>query len=217
MTLVTAAEIARKHGLDPKQFRQALRDANFSWYVWGARWTVEAGSTRHEDMLDVLRRLTGGRTPASSAPFRSQQSSDSRIDSDEGYVIDLCDAFLGQKAARQHCFDFLRGDEGSRGTSRMLPVDARYPQISLVIEYRERQHSEAVQFFDRKETVSGMSRGDQRRLYDQRRREVLPVHGINLVEFDFFDFSHGSNRRLRREAADADIVAQKLGRFVKSD
>ena len=205
------------HGLDPKQFRQALRNANLSWYAWGAPWTVEAGSKRHQDMLEVLHRLTGrGNTPRPTLSTLKLRSSP-RTGSDEGYVVDLCDAFLGHKAARQHCFDFLRGDEGSRGTSRMLPVDAWYPQLSLVIEYRERQHSEAVQFFDRKETVSGMSRGDQRRLYDQRRREVLPVHGINLVEFDFFDFSHGSNRRLRREAADADIVAQKLGRFVKSD
>ncbi|WP_309751901.1 hypothetical protein [Novosphingobium sp.] len=46
----------------------------------------------------------------------------------------------------------------------MLPVDAWYPELALVIEYRERQHSEAVKFFDQRETVSGVGRGEQRRI-----------------------------------------------------
>ena len=43
----------------------------------------------------------------------------SRKDSDEFYVIDICDDILGLKASRQHTFDFLRGD-GVHG--RKLPV-----------------------------------------------------------------------------------------------
>ena len=31
-----------------------------------------------------------------------------RKDSDENYVIDLCDELLGETASRQHCFDFLK-------------------------------------------------------------------------------------------------------------
>ena len=96
----------------------------------------------------------------------------------------------------------------------MLPVDAWYPDLGLVVEYRERQHSEAIRFFDRRSTVSGVGRGEQRRLYDQRRRDVLPLNGISLVEFDFFEFQHTSNRRLVRCAADKDIVVGKLKRFV---
>ena len=33
----------------------------------------------------------------------------SRKDSDEEYVINLCDEALGLTASRQHCFDFLKG------------------------------------------------------------------------------------------------------------
>ena len=102
-----------------------------------------------------------------------------RSKSDESYVIDLCDEVLRLKAIRQHRFDFLRGDSGTR-----LPVDAYYPTLNLVIEFRERQHTEAVRFFDRRQTVSGVGRGGQRKIYDQRRRDLLPKHGMRLVEID---------------------------------
>src|SRR6516165_8412984 len=96
---------------------------------------------------------------------------------DEDYIIGLCNRVLGQEAKRHCCFDYLRGDTGRR-----LPVDAYYPELKLVIEYREIQHDEPHKFFDRRFTVSGVHRGEQRALYDQRRRDVLPKHGITLVE-----------------------------------
>lgn len=129
----------------------------------------------------------------------------SRKDSDEFYVIDLCDKILGQQALRQHTFDFLRGD-GNPG--RKLPVDAYYPALNLVIEYRERQHTESVAFFNRKETVSGVSRDEQRRIYDQRRRDVLPKHGIRLIEISYSDLNHDSRKRLTRNRT-SDISALK--------
>ena len=51
----------------------------------------------------------------------------SRKDSDEEYVINLCDEVLGLTARRQYCFDFLKGDTG-----RKLPVDAYYEDLKLV-------------------------------------------------------------------------------------
>jgi hypothetical protein len=104
-------------------------------------------------------------------------------------VIDLCDEALGCPALRQHRFDFLPGDAlpGKQGTR--LPVDAYYPDRQLVVEYRERQHTEAIPIMDRRMTVSGVDRGTQRAIYDQRRREVLPRHGIRLVELSFTDFA----------------------------
>ena len=131
-----------------------------------------------------------------------------RRDSDEFYVIDLCDEILGAKAARQHTFDFLRGD-GTPG--RRLPVDAYYPELNLVVEYRERQHAEDVAFFDRKTTASGVSRGEQRRIYDQRRRDILPKHGIRLVEISYADLRHDSRKRLVRDRQnDLIIIAVRL-------
>ena len=106
----------------------------------------------------------------------------------------------------------MRGDSGTK-----LPVDAYYPSLNLVIEFRERQHTEDVKFFDRKQTVSGVSRGEQRKLYDQRRREVLPEHGIKLIEFDFSDFTHTRNKKLvRNKEEDLKVVKRKLLEMVKN-
>ena len=115
-----------------------------------------------------------------------------RQSSDEHYVIDLCDEVLGLKASRQHRFDFLKGDTGVR-----LPVDAYYSELNLVIEYYESQHTESTPFFDKKQTASGVSRGEQRRIYDQRRRDILPQHGIKLIIISYTDF--GYTKKIKRE------------------
>ena len=129
---------------------------------------------------------------------------------DEQYILSLCDRLLRRRSLRQHRFAFLLGD-----SKRRLPVDAYYPDLKLVIEYRERQHTEPVAFFDRRSTVSGVPRGVQRALYDQRRREVLPQRGINLIELCYSDFSHGSGKRLKRiEKQDLQILREKLRAFV---
>lgn len=111
--------------------------------------------------------------------------------SDESYVIDLCDEILGCRASRQHRFDFLIGDAGTR-----LPVDAYYPELNMVVEYYESQHTESVPLFDNKKTVSGVSRGEQRKKYDRLRQIVLPEHGIKLITISYTDF--GTSKRLKR-------------------
>ena len=123
----------------------------------------------------------------------------SRTDSDEAYVINLCDHLIGMKALRQWRFPFLLGDLGRNGRCVRLPVDAFYPELGLVVEYHERQHSEAVPFFDRRITAAGMSRGEQRRVYDERRRAVLPEHGMRLAVICCTDLAHSGARRLLRE------------------
>jgi hypothetical protein len=132
---------------------------------------------------------------------------------DEVYVIDLCDDVLGLRAKRQHRFDYLIGDAGTK-----LPVDAYYESLNLVVEYRERQHTEQVRFFDKPDriTVSGVHRGEQRQLYDQRRREVLPEHGVDLVEFSYSDFAHSSNKRIiRNREEDLKVIRSRLVKYVK--
>lgn len=100
---------------------------------------------------------------------------------------------MGQAASRQHRFPFLTGDTG-----RKLPVDGYYESLNLVVEYREKQHSEAVPFFDQRITVSGVARSEQRCIYDERRREVLPLHGIALVEVSYADLCHNTRKKLQR-------------------
>src|SRR5687767_3278004 len=130
---------------------------------------------------------------------------------DETYVLDLCDRVLKRKSVRQHRFVFLVGDSG-----RQLPVDAYYPDLALVVEFRERQHVSPHAFFDRRPTVSGVTRGVQRALYDKRRRQVLPRNGIRLVELNVADFSNVSGRKLRRDPKqDLVIIRGKLSEFLK--
>jgi hypothetical protein len=147
-----------------------------------------------------------------------------RDNSDESHIIDLCDRVLCRKAARQHRFDFLRGDlirKTVRGV--MLPVDAYYEDIALVIEFMESQHSIPTAYFDKpdKITVSGVPRGEQRQKYDERRRKVLPSHGIKLVVLDvsLFATTGKERKKLRRDAApdaahNERIIREKLARFL---
>lgn len=144
---------------------------------------------------------------ATSSPFES-----AGMAKDEAYVIDICDRVLGRKALRRHRFPFLLGDSG-----RPLPVDAYYPDLRLVVEYRERQHTETVTLWDRKPTVSGIPRREQRALYDQRRRDVLTENGITLVELNYTDFKFGRRKRLLRSPEDDErVVREKLSRWIEA-
>ena len=194
-----------------KGIRAKIRSLGF----WASEFGFRDGYTVR-DFLNVVK-LIGGKTVISdksvvkrevlSKPVqKTDEKTTSRSQSDESYVIDLCDEVLKQKAIRQHRFDFLRGDAGTR-----LPVDAYYPKTNLVIESRERQHTEEVKFFDRKQTVSGMGRGEQRKLYDQRRREVLPKHGIKLIELDYDDFEHNGRKKLvRNKEKDLKVISNAI-------
>ncbi len=154
---------------------------------------------------------------SSIASERAQRSParDRMVRRDEDYVINLCDEILGCSARRWHRFNFLRGDAGTT-----LPVDAYYPDLKLVVEYRERQHTQSVPHFDKphRMTVSGVHRGEQRRLYDQRRREVLPKWGIHLVEIEYSELKHRSNGRLVRDRiADRTVIGGRLRAYQRDD
>lgn len=97
----------------------------------------------------------------------------SRATSDESYLLDLCDTILGHRSHRQYRFDFLLGDPGKGGRRARLPVDGYYEPISLVVEVLEVQHSRPVPLFDRRMTLSGVTRGEQRRRYDARDRKSV--------------------------------------------
>lgn len=134
-----------------------------------------------------------------------------RSTSDEHYVLDLCDEVLGIQGLRQSTFDWLRGDPSpKRPLGTRLPVDAYWPALALVVEFQEEQHSQPSPFFDRRQTVSGVGRGQQRRLYDARKREQLPLHALHLVVIEKADFLVRSKRIVRNRGVDLDIVQQQL-------
>ncbi len=127
----------------------------------------------------------------------------SREDSDEYYVIGLCDEVLGHKAVHQATFDFLKDDNGTG-----LKVDAYYEPLRLVVEYLEIQHFKKGMFGNKYCPASKMHRDEQRALYDQRRRDILPKHGIKLVEMPYYEFAFNQKWRLLRNR-DEDIVVVK--------
>lgn len=195
----------------PKQkgIRAKIRNRGFRASEFGFRdgYTVA-------DFLSVAK-IIGGKPLASPVlklkelaipEMKLSASAKSRKQSDESYVIDLCDEVLQLKSLRQHRFDFLRGDSGKK-----LPVDAYYPSLNLVVEFKEKQHTEAVKLFDRRQTVSGMGRGEQRKLYDQRRRDVLPRHGVKIIELDYSEFEHTRSKKLvRNRVEDFKVICKKL-------
>lgn len=133
------------------------------------------------------------------------------------YVIGLCEEVLGFPASSEHRFDWLRGDPSPKtGKSVRLPVDAYWEDLQLVVEFNERQHYEPVAHFDKPDvlTVSGVHRGIQRRLYEERRAELVPQHGLSLVIIRMDEFEVRHNQIVRRPDADRSIVAGHLSPFI---
>jgi hypothetical protein len=165
---MTPAEAAARLGTDAKRIRAWLRRHHGA--APGGRWLIDEATF-------AAREASTRPAPHDDTPTPTRATV-----RDEIYVIDLCDRLLGIKASRQHRFDWLVGDPGRDGRPRPLPVDAYYEPLGLVVEYRERQHDQPVPFFDKPDrlTVSGVHRGEQRRIYDQRRDTRIPAHGLRL-------------------------------------
>ena len=147
------------------------------------------------------------------AVMSRESSPRGRANSDEFYVLDLCDGVLGEKGLRQHRFPWLIGDPSPKtGRTVALPVDGFWPGHNLVVEFYERQHSEAVPFFDKPDrmTVSGVSRGEQRALYDERRRSLIPKHEVRLAIVTLDDFENKRGKIVRDHHRDLAAVAKIL-------
>lgn len=141
-----------------------------------------------------------------------------RLNSDETYVISLCDEVLSLKADRQKRFDFLLGDLHKDGkTQTMLPVDAYYKELQLVIEYKEIQNYRPVAVFDEnedEESKKSSSREEQRRIYDERRATVLPENDISMVVISYSDFECDDKYKIiRNKESDLKIVQKALKDF----
>ena len=92
----------------------------------------------------------------------------------------------------------------------MLPVDGYWPDLELVVEFQEEQHSQPSPFFDRRQTVSGVSRGEQRRLYDVRKCSLIPERGLRLVVIEKSAFTVRSRRIVRDRERDIVVVRRHL-------
>ena len=101
----------------------------------------------------------------------------------ENYVIGLLERRLGS-AERGKRFDWALGDESPKTQRRArLPFDAVWETRKLIVEVAEDQHQEPTPLFDKPDqmTISGVHRGEQRRLYDERKRSAAETHGYKMV------------------------------------
>ncbi len=135
-----------------------------------------------------------------------------RSESDEKYILDLVSEVLAEPDYRwQHRFLTLLGDPGKDGRRHPLPVDGYFPRHRLIVEFWEKQHSAPIPFMDEGMTISGVSRGHQRRLYDLRRQAWAETNGLRFVILDYRGFNTDERGRLERNPAqDRKIVANAL-------
>lgn len=188
---MTPAEAAALLDTDARRIRAWLRRQRGR--APAAGWTIDTAT--FNDLREAFAVEQHGRTTASSRTPHVR---------DEIYVVDLCDELFGLRASRQHRFEWLVGDPARDGRARQLPVDAYYEELDLVVEYRELQHDQPVKFFDKADrmTISGVHRGEQRRIYDERRDDLIPRHGLRPWVVSPADV--GGDRRGRLSSRDHD-------------
>jgi hypothetical protein len=133
-----------------------------------------------------------------------------RLYSDEKYVLDLIADILNEEYEWQKRFSSLLGDPGKAGYRAKLPVDAYFPKSNLIVEYREKQHSQPVKIMDSRMTVSGVNRGKQRRIYDLRKEEWAANNNIHFLVVEYYDLAHKKNGRLIRSTDEDKKVIKKL-------
>lgn len=217
MTLHKAIEkllLQAGRAMSAKEIAAALN--NNRWYVKADSSPITPGqisarAAKYPDLLkcqsDHISLQNANKVEAPAPPAAHRQTNAKIAGKDEAYVLDLCDAILGEMSLRQHRFDFLRGDSG-----QTLPVDGYFDRKNLVVEYCERQHSEKVPFFDKPErlTVSGVSRAEQRSIYDERRKIVLKEHKIGFAILSYSDFTFSSSKRIIRDKEADMVVIRKI-------
>jgi hypothetical protein len=184
--------------MDPSRIRAWLRRHHGA--APGGRWVIDEAT-----FAVLASSIRPG--PRHDKPAVAPTGTGRATTRDEIYVIDLCDRLLGIEASRQHRFDWLVGDPGRDGRPRPLPVDAYYEPLGLVVEYRERQHDRPVPFFDKpgQLTVSGVHRGEQRRIYDRRSDTLIPAQGLRLWVITPGDLRADHRGRLTTRTQDRDL------------
>lgn len=178
---LTSEELAAVLGVTASSLRRQARAGRIPALKDGSRYTFDEGEVRA-----ALERGSRPKSPPRETPSRRA-----------AYVLDLCDEVLGARGSREHTFDWLLGDPNEHGRRARLRVDSYWQDQRLIVEVHESQHQEPTPLFDRRATLSGIGRADQRRLYDARRAEQIPLHGLRLVVVRFADLSIGAKGHRR--------------------
>jgi hypothetical protein len=127
-----------------------------------------------------------------------------------GYVIGLLEEILDEPCEREKRYAWALGDESEKtGRRAMLPFDAVWENRKLIVEIDEDQHRRPVRFWDKPDrmTVSGVDRGQQRRLYDDRKRDAARGAGYVVLEIPW---PRRPPSRDRDRAADEEALVAML-------
>jgi len=155
---------------------------------------------------ELVSSLESHRATDHTVVIEHSDAEEAKAQRDEHYILDLCDQLLGP-GARQKCFDWLLGDASlTAGKKRRLPLDGYWDSFCLAVEFQEKQHFEPVPFWDQKITASGMTRGEQRKVYDQRKVEKTAEHGVCLLHIRQDAFQMAKGKIDRNPARDLEIV-----------
>ena len=149
---------------------------------------------------------------------KKDKAKTTRENSDEFYILNLCDELLKEKASRKHTFSNLLGDMHKRGKTRTkLPLAAFYEDANLVIEFLEKQNNTEEQLEKLNVmTVSGITRSEQIKRYNKRRRDVLQKKDINLLEIDYSSFECDNKKNLSRDKnKDVAVLKKILKHYIK--
>lgn len=125
--------------------------------------------------------------------------------SDENYLLDLCDELLAQKASRKHTFDTLVGNLHKRGKGRTkLPLDAYYKDLKLVIEFFQKERS--FEDLDEKE----QARVTQIKYYDELKKEAVLNKKFRYMKINYAQFECNENDKLIRNTENDTIVLKDI-------
>ncbi|AXT52604.1 hypothetical protein D1818_17840 [Aquimarina sp. BL5] len=131
--------------------------------------------------------------------------------SDEYYLVNLCDELLQQKASRKHTFDTLVGNLHKRGKGRTkLPLDAYYEDLKLVLEFFRK--NKATDELDEKEKA----RRAQIKYYKELKKKAVLTKKLRLIEINYALFENDANKLIRNAENDRLVLKDVLKDFVQN-
>ncbi|WP_298310068.1 hypothetical protein [uncultured Aquimarina sp.] len=129
--------------------------------------------------------------------------------SDEYYLVNLCDELLRQKASRKHTFDTLVGNLHKRGKGRTkLPLDAYYEDLKLVLEFFRK--NKATDELDEKEKA----RRAQIKYYKELKKKAVLTKKLRLIEINYALFENDANKLIRNAENDRLVLKDVLKDFL---
>ena len=147
-----------------------------------------------------------------------ERKAQERANSDEKYLVDMINSLLGKKGSEKQTFDYLLGDLHQDGETRTeLPVDLYFWELKLAIEFvnHPKTREQLIPEKQKKMTVSGVTRAEQRVKYFDRKKKVLTKKGMDFVEIPMAGFECDEHLKLLRNTEnDERVLRGLLGHYL---